>query len=81
MLKETEIEETRLLCFIFVIGGILMGWGTQAPCPLPHLGYAYECNFNAICDIKILCAFLLVCLCVHVKTALMVPFWMIMRNK
>ena len=51
-------------------------WG-GAP---PTLGYAYDCNSNAICDIKILCAFLLVCPCVHVNATLMVLFCMIMLN-
>ena len=37
-------------------------------------GYVCDCNFNAICDIKILCAFLLVYPCVHDKVTLMV-FW------
>ena len=59
MLKETENEETRLFCHIFIIGGISIGGGTGFLAPFR--GYACDCNFNAICDIKILCAFLLVC--------------------
>ena len=51
-----------------------MGKGGRAP------GYAYNCNFNAICDIKIFCPFLLVGACVHVKVTLMVLFCMIMLN-
>ena len=35
---------------------------------------------NAICDSKILYAFLLVCPCVHIKATLMVPFCMIMLS-
>ena len=42
--------------------------------------YVCDCNFNAICDIKILSAVLLVCPCVHVKTTLMDLFCMIMLN-
>ena len=43
MLKETENEETRLFCQIFVIGGILIeeGWATWAPLAMPmKRGYA-----------------------------------------
>ena len=68
MLKETDNEETLLFCHIFIIGGVSIG------------GRAYDCNVNAICEIKILCALLLVCLCVHVKATLMVLFCMIMLN-
>ena len=75
MLKETENEEIRLFCHIFIFGGISIG-GTGAPAP----GYAYDCNFNAICVIKILCAFLLVGPSVYVKATLMVLFYMIMLN-
>ena len=77
MLKETENEETRLFCHIFMIGGISIGGGGDL---LVSPGYAYDCNFNAICNIKILYAFLLVCPCVHVKATLMVLFCMIMLN-
>ena len=36
-----------------------LGWeGTRPP---HNPGYTYECNFNAICHIKVFCAFLLVC--------------------
>ena len=76
MLKETETEGTRLFCHIFIIGGISIEGG---PCP-PTPGFAYDCNFNAIHDVKILCAFLLVCPCVHVKATLMVLFCMIILN-
>ena len=37
----------------------------------------YDCNFNAMCDVKILCAFLLVCCCLHAKATLMVLFRML----
>ena len=59
MLKETKTEETRPFFTCFFIDGILNGG--PGP-PGPH-GYAYDCNFNAICDIKILCACLLLCAC------------------
>ena len=71
MLKETE--ETRLFVTLFFIDGISIGWAR-----IP--GYAYDCNFNAICDIKVLRAFLIVCPCVHDKETLMVLFCMIMSN-
>ena len=79
MLKETENKDTRIFCHIFIISGISIGGGPGPPEP-PAPGYAYDCNFNAICDIKILCAFLLVCSCVYVKVTLMVLFCMIMLN-
>ena len=42
MLKETENEETRLFCQIFVIGGILIE-GARAPWATPlATGYAYN---------------------------------------
>ena len=47
---------------------------------LPPLGDAHDCNFNAICDVKILGAFLLVCPSVHVKATPIVLFCMIMPN-
>ena len=50
------------------------------PGPLVTPGYAYNCNYNAFCDIKILCAFLLACPFVHVKATLMVLFCKIMLN-
>ena len=56
MLNETGNQETRLFCRIFIIGGISIG-GTLAP------SYAYNFNFNAISDIKVLCAFLPLCAC------------------
>ena len=62
MVKETEILETKLFCDIFIIGGISIGGGPGPPAP----GFAYDCNFNAICDIKILCTFfacLPLCVC------------------
>ena len=54
--------------------------GPDPPATPPPPGYAYDCNFNTTCDIKILCAFLLVCPCVHVKATLMVLFYMIKLN-
>ena len=74
MLKETENEETRLFCHIFITDGISIGGGEGPP------DYAYDCNFNGICDIKILYAFLVVCPCVHVKATLMILFCMILLN-
>ena len=79
MLKEAENEETRLFCHIFIFGGISIGGGGGGQRP-PTPGYAYDCNFNAICDIKILFAFLLVCLCVYFKATLMILFCMVMLN-
>ena len=76
MLKETENEETRL--FVAFLSLVAFQLGAAGPPGSP--GYAYDCNFNAICDIKILYAFLLVCSCVHVKATLMVLFYMIMLN-
>ena len=40
MLKETENEETRPLCQIFVVGGILIE-GARAPWATPS-GYFYD---------------------------------------
>ena len=40
MLKETENEETKLFCQIFVIGGISIE-GARAPQGHPY-GYAYD---------------------------------------
>ena len=74
MLKETETKET--FCLIFFINDILIAGGL-GPLPLPP-GYAFDCNFNAICDAKILCAFLLVRYCLYAKATLIVLFCMIM---
>ena len=74
MLKETENQETRLFLSHFYHWWHFDWGGSGAP------GYAYNCNFNSIYDIKILCGFLLVCPCVHVRATLMVPFCMIMLN-
>ena len=76
MPKKTETEETRLFCHIL----LLMVFRLEGADPLAHPGYAYDCNLNALCDIKILCAFLLVCPCEHAKATLMVLFCMIMKN-
>ena len=67
MLKETKNEEARFFCHIFVFGGILIGGGD----PGLLTGYAYDRNFNPICDNKVLCAFLFVCPCVCVNAKLM----------
>ena len=64
-----------LIGVTFFIDGISVEGGGRAP----H-GYAYDCNFIAICDIKILCAFLPLCATVHVKATLMILFCMIMLN-
>ena len=77
VLKVTENEEKRLACQIFFIDGISIRWvgvGTRASSPP---GYAYDCNFNAIRDIKILCAFFA---CLTAKAILMVLFCIIMLN-
>ena len=46
------MKKQDFFCHIFINCGISMG-GPLATLP----GYAYDCNFNALCDIKILCAF------------------------
>ena len=46
VLKETENEKTRLFCHIFIINGISIERGGPP-------GSAYDCNFNAISDIKV----------------------------
>ena len=45
MLKETENEETRLFCQIFVIGGISIEgpWSPKLP-----LGYAYDFEIGSL---------------------------------
>ena len=58
MLKETKNKETRLsVTFLPLVAFRLGGPG---PFGHPAPGYAYDCNFNAICDIKIVGEFLLV---------------------
>ena len=42
MLQETDTEDTRLFCHIFIIGSISIGG--LGPGPLP--GYAYGGGFN-----------------------------------
>ena len=64
-MKKQDFFVTFLSLVAFRFGG----GGARAPHPCS----AYDCNFNAICDIKILRAFLLVCRCVYVKATLMVP--------
>ena len=68
-MKKQDFFVTFLSLVAFQLGG-------RPPAPV----YAYDCNFNAICDIKILSAFLVVCPCVYVKATLMVVFIMIMLN-
>ena len=76
MLKETKNEETTLFCHIFFVDGILIGVRAPwAPLAIPMI-----VTSMLFCDIKILCAFLLVCPCVHVKATLMVLFCMMMLN-
>ena len=57
-------------CHIFFTDGISIGGAPPS--------YAYDCNFKAICDTKILYAFLIVCSCVYVKATIVVLFCMIM---
>ena len=56
MLEETETEEARIFCHHF----LLMAFRFEGLGPLLPRGYAYHFNFNAVCNIQILCAFLLV---------------------
>ena len=77
MLNETENEETRL-CLIFIFDGLLIG-GEWGPGPYP-LATPMIVTSMLFYDIKILCAFLLVFPCVHIKAMLMVLFCMIMLN-
>ena len=77
MLKETENEEIRLFCHIFIIDGISI----EGAGPLdPTLAKPMIVTSMLFYDIKILCVFLLVCPCVHIKATLMVLFCMIMLN-
>ena len=63
MLKETENEEARLFCHIFLIAGILI---KEEPGPLgPSLAMLMIVTSMLFCNIKILCAFLFGCPCVH----------------
>ena len=75
MLKEIENEETRLFCQFLSLVAFRLGGELGPP-----TGYAYDSNFNPICDIKILCAFLLVWPCMYVNATLMVLFCMIKLN-
>ena len=56
MLKETKTEEKKIFFVTFLSLMALQSGGGGG-----GAGHAYDFNFNAICDIKILCAFLLVC--------------------
>ena len=58
MLKETENEETRLFCHIFIIGGISFGGGKWAMPPGPF-GYAYDCNLMLFVILRFLMLFCL----------------------
>ena len=85
MLKETENEETSLFCQIFLLDDIsiflLDDISTfRFSLPPPTLATPIIVTLLLFCDIKILCAFLLVCPCVLVKATLMVLFCMIMLN-
>ena len=72
MLKETKTEEAIgcLVTFLSLVAFQLRG----GP------GFAYDYKFNAICDITILCAFLLGFPRVYIKATLMVLFCMINSN-
>ena len=58
-MKKQDFFVTSLSLVAIRLGGL----GHLASPP----GYAYDCNFNAIRDIKILCAFSLICICVMSK--------------
>ena len=62
MLKENENEKQCFFATFLSLVAFRLG---KLGSPIPS--YAYDCNFNAICDIKILSAFLLVCPCVMSK--------------
>ena len=51
MLKDTENEETRLFCHMFY-NWWHFDWGGGG-----RTSWPYNCNFNAICDIKIFVCF------------------------
>ena len=53
ILKKTENKETRLFVTFLLLVAFRF-WGTRAPCPP---SYAYDGNFDAIHDFKILCGF------------------------
>ena len=61
-MKKQDFFVTFLLLMAFRFGGVKVLPPAPPPwhCVLMALptGYAYDCTFNAICDIKILCAFL-----------------------
>ena len=48
--------------FVTLLSSVAFRLGGPGP-PGPPPGYAYYCNFSAICDIRILCAFLPLCAC------------------
>ena len=53
-------NKTFLSHFLSLVAFRLAGTGAHW---FPPLGYAYDCNFSAICDVKILSDFLPLCAC------------------
>ena len=47
MLKETEAKETRLFCYIFIIGGISIG---KSPPPPGYVYASEEPNGKTVCS-------------------------------
>ena len=80
MLKENENEKTRLFCHILIFDGISIGGGGERAPWAPLLTMPMIVTLMLFYDIKILCAFLLVCPCVPIKATLMVLFCMIMLS-
>ena len=62
MLKATENEETIGFFVTFLSLVAFQIEGELGLCG-PSTGIAYNCNFNPICDIKILCVFACLPLC------------------
>ena len=62
--KDAKRNKTFFVTFFSLVAFRLVeSWAPAPP------GYAYDCNFNAICDTKILCAFLpLSVVCVSKQT-------------
>ena len=64
MLKKLKMKKQEFFVTFLSLVAFRLGGGPGSPGP-PAPGYAYDCNFNAICDIKILyafCFFALVCI-------------------